>query len=196
MSAFTLTQRAKIVTEALDRLTSSWRGKRVVEGLVSANALPWQTYEDDLFDVLNGFLLGNAIGAQLDVLGELVGEPRQGRSDTVYRLAVRVRIAVNRSRGTSEDVLKVFGLLGFPFSYEEFFPARIRVTVLAGVGAAAPTIKTILQQTKAAGVATELVSAPSTTVFVFAPTGATAQSAAGFGDVLNPAIGGGMIGLL
>lgn len=52
-----------------------------------------------------------AVGDQLDGLGAIVGEPRNGRADEVYRTAIRVRIAVNRSNGRVEELINILGLV-------------------------------------------------------------------------------------
>lgn len=52
-----------------------------------------------------------ATGAQLDGLGAIVGETRAGREDELYRVAIRVRIAVNRSNGRVEDLINILALL-------------------------------------------------------------------------------------
>jgi hypothetical protein len=58
-----------------------------------------QEIEDTLDDVENKCDLDTAIGTQLDGLGEIVNEPRLGRSDIDYAAALRVRIAINDSCG-------------------------------------------------------------------------------------------------
>lgn len=52
-----------------------------------------------------------AVGAQLDVIGKLVGQPRDGLDDDTYRRYIRARITTNRSSGTVGDALKIARLL-------------------------------------------------------------------------------------
>jgi hypothetical protein len=47
-----------------------------------------------------------AYGSQLDIIGNLVGEERQGKPDDQYREAIYFRISVNIGNGTPEDCLQ------------------------------------------------------------------------------------------
>lgn len=54
----------------------------------------------------------NALGAQLDVLGRIVGRPRNGiTDDEVYRRLVRAQISANKSDGTNADILTIARLV-------------------------------------------------------------------------------------
>ncbi len=50
-------------------------------------------------------------GANLDLLGSIVGEPRIGRNDLSYRTAVQAKILLNLSSGTIEELYAIFALL-------------------------------------------------------------------------------------
>jgi hypothetical protein len=65
-----------------------------------------QGLEDAIWAVRIGRLLDNAEGAQLDVIGKLVGEPREGRADNVYRVLITGKIRVNWSLGRPKDVIE------------------------------------------------------------------------------------------
>ncbi len=54
-----------------------------------------------------GDTVADATDAQLDMIGELVGEAREGREDEAYADAIRFRVRVNSSSGTPEDLLYV-----------------------------------------------------------------------------------------
>lgn len=76
--------------------------------LLSIALAPVQRLENAIQQVKVGFNLADAVGAQLTVLGNLVGQPRHGiTDDDVYRRYVSARVAVNRSQGVSEDVIRV-----------------------------------------------------------------------------------------
>ena len=49
--------------------------------------------------------LSQAGGAQLDGIGSIVGEPREGRSDEVYREAIEFRIYINVSNAEPETLI-------------------------------------------------------------------------------------------
>jgi hypothetical protein len=61
-----------------------------------------------LYDVENYVInVTEAVGAQLDILGKIVGESRGTQTDDEYRLAIAVRILINRSNGTLPEVLLI-----------------------------------------------------------------------------------------
>jgi len=65
-------------------------------------------------------------GVNLDGLGEIVGESRNGRNDTEYRTGIQFRIFLNRSSGEIE-VIQDFVKYVTGSSYaklEEIFPAK------------------------------------------------------------------------
>lgn len=51
--------------------------------------------------------VNDAVGAQLDDIGVIVGQPRDGASDDDYRRFLSARIAANNSEGTLNDFIKV-----------------------------------------------------------------------------------------
>lgn len=99
------------VERALARLTQQFRGKTNVEALLSALAAPGQDVEDACWQLLTERTVDEAIGAQLDDLGAIVGEERQSRDDDDYRRFIRARITVNRSTGSANDILTVARLV-------------------------------------------------------------------------------------
>jgi hypothetical protein len=50
-------------------------------------------------------------GAQLDNIGRIVGQPRNGIDDETYRLYLSARILANKSTGTVDDIFKVMRAL-------------------------------------------------------------------------------------
>lgn len=96
------------VAEALARRPQRMKSQTVRSAYLAIWVGPLQDVEDAMQSLLTGYTIRAAVGDQLDVLGDLVGEPRNGETDDeVYRRRVRTRIVVNRSRGTTEDLIKV-----------------------------------------------------------------------------------------
>jgi hypothetical protein len=95
-----------------------------------------QSVEDALWQLLIERSLATAEGAQLDVLGAIVGEPRQGRDDETYRLWISARTMVSRSSGTTTEILAIARKL-IPadrgIRLEEYYPAAMLVRVVGGV---------------------------------------------------------------
>jgi hypothetical protein len=70
-----------------------------------------QDVENALQQFYTGFSIDAAVGAQLNILGKIVGQDRNGMDDDHYRRAIRARISVNRSKGTIRDILRVADLI-------------------------------------------------------------------------------------
>lgn len=92
------------VTEGLARLITVWTDKPKVTGLLKSYLQSIQALEDSYEQFLKERSLDTAIGVQLDTLGVIVGEKRLGRSDDEFRIAIRLRIAINNSDGTEPVV--------------------------------------------------------------------------------------------
>lgn len=55
--------------------------------------------------------IATATGWQLDVLGKIVGQKRNGLGDDDYRRFIRAKILVNRSSGTIDQLIKIARLI-------------------------------------------------------------------------------------
>ncbi len=161
------------VARALSRLAQQYRGKPRLAGMVIVLAKQIQEIEDMLFSILDE-TVDHAVGAQLDVLGRIVGEERLGDSDANYRLRIKAGILLNVSSGTPEELLAIFRLLtsdlpGAVVQFEEQYPAALVVRILRVTIASPSTFAGILQAAKDAGVRAllELSGAPSGQGFCF-----------------------------
>lgn len=100
------------VTEALDRLPSQFRDKPGWIKTITVLCAPVQRIENAIRQLLTLRSIGTARGAQLDLIGRIVREPRQGEpDDEVYRRRLRARIRQKLSRGRVEDLIAVSVLL-------------------------------------------------------------------------------------
>jgi hypothetical protein len=139
---------------ALARLIYKYREATNLRGLISAATEEKQTLED-LFWQMFTETIDTAEDAQLDVYGNLVGQPRGGRSDPVYRLWIRTRVLINRSSGTGTELLAIFIALvaGTTFVYlTETFPAGFVLEIGYTAALDPEEAAAILQKAKAAGV--------------------------------------------
>lgn len=96
---------------ALSRLRSQFADKPAIRAWVCALATPAQAIEDALQDLLSNRAIDTGEGVQLNIIGKIVGQSRNGLSDDGYRPYLRARIATNRSRGITEDLIKIARLL-------------------------------------------------------------------------------------
>jgi hypothetical protein len=147
------------VSAGLKLLVEQFRGKPVIEALLSSYLSRVQELEDELWIVLWGWVLGNATARQLDDLGAIVGELREGRDDTEYEAAIRVRIRINRSKGRTIDVIDVAALLLEVFSFIEPGMLDWQVDAYEVSTSRAISIIKALTQTKAASSYGNLVTA-------------------------------------
>lgn len=70
-----------------------------------------QNFEDTVLALLLQRVIDNAVGAQLDLLGKLAGQARNGLEDVDYRRYIRARVAAHNSDGLISDVIKVVRLI-------------------------------------------------------------------------------------
>jgi len=115
------------ITEGLERLITQWQDKPNVVGLFTSYLDSINELEDVYFQLLEERSLDTAIGAQLDNIGLIVGEPRDGRSDNDYRDGISLRVAINASDGTEPRVVELLKLLSGAETavYQENFPAGV-----------------------------------------------------------------------
>lgn len=97
--------------------------------------------------------LNTAKGVQLDQIGNLVGELRLSRNDEDYLLGIKLRIAINTSDGTVEDIINILKLL-YPtastYQVERAGQAKLRIKL--GVDRPDTNLIPIIQQVIPAGV--------------------------------------------
>lgn len=100
-----ITHDTQLVQEGLARLLEGYKGTTAFKELLAIYLEAFQELEDATFAVILGRMLDNAVGVQLDVLGAIVGEARQEKVDALYKVWIRVRISINKSRGTVPDII-------------------------------------------------------------------------------------------
>jgi hypothetical protein len=81
------------------------------EKFVATLATPFQSLDNALQQLLTERSIDTAVGAQLDVIGRIVGQPRNGLDDETYRRYCRARISTNRATGITEDLITVTSLI-------------------------------------------------------------------------------------
>lgn len=116
------------VTSGLNRLITQWADKPLVQGLLKSYLQSFEELESTYDQLLKERNLETAIGAQLDVLGLIIGEPRGGKDDNAYRLSLKTRIAINNSDGTDAVVTPLLREMtgSDTVKMTEVFPAGVR----------------------------------------------------------------------
>jgi hypothetical protein len=140
-----------------------------------------QGVEDAVLDVKFLQQIDYAIGAQLDGLGELVGEPRLGRSDADYKPAIYFRMFLNAGRGEPE--LLIAAIRTFTLSnhieYAEMHPAKV---LLSFDGTLLHSdLQVQMQRLCPAGVDLDLIQIDAEEPFVFTDDGVTLPDTEGKG---------------
>lgn len=99
-------------TRAFRRLPEQFKKKPKIVALLRALVGPCTALEFALQCLLTLRSVNTAVGAQLDVIGKLVGRPRNGVSDDdVYRRYIRAQIAANNSDGLIDQILTIAELV-------------------------------------------------------------------------------------
>lgn len=121
--AFIIEENLDHADEALALLLQQYKGKEKIEALLSCYMAEIQELETVFHDLYTAFKLDDAVGDQLDILGKTVGEQRKDRDDDTYRIFVRARIAVNKSKGTIEELLNILRIISagtFTYTLTEY----------------------------------------------------------------------------
>jgi len=184
---------------ALSRLLLQWADAQKLRDLIATAAKEVQALEDAVIDYAEQSTVSTAGGALLDVIGDIVGEPRRGRTDDEYRAAIMLRVWLNRGSGEPERVIAAAASLapGGRVILEEHYPAQIGVTIEGAIVDPAVLVRAI-KRAKPAGVSLIYVidaggggggaGGPGDPTDMFAFAGAT--DGKGFGTVDDPAAGG------
>lgn len=146
------------VAVALTLFLDQFKDRPRLAALLSSYIQRVQELEDATWDVLVKRLIDSAADAQLDAIGRGVGEARDGKDDTTYRLFILARIRINMSFGHADDVIDVLNLVeAAGFLLTEYYPAAMHVEYDT-VTTADPTVLIALARlAKSAGVRLQLL---------------------------------------
>jgi hypothetical protein len=148
------------VDQGLDRLLDQFRDKPRLGAWLRSLLRQCQLFEDAVYDVIVKRLIDNAEAEQLNVIGRVVGEPRRGREDAIYRLFIRARIRINRSMGAAKDVLDVLQIIApEPALFDETPPASMSIEFAVPPAQDPSLLYGMLRDTKAGGVGLTMVAA-------------------------------------
>jgi hypothetical protein len=169
-----ITRRNDIAEDMLERLPAQFRKPRI-QAVVRAFANQIQKHEQTFYDLWFRRMLDNAEDVDLDNIGAIVGEARQGWEDDEYRRYIRARIKTLRSDGRIETLIAILVLL-FELDaadlgnirVREFYPAAMRIETRFQVTADGEYInRGFLQKAKPAGVSLQYIAWPATFSNVF-----------------------------
>jgi hypothetical protein len=149
----TLAYRADHVSRAVARLIERYRQPRT-SALLASWVAELQAVEDAYWQLYTERHLATASGATLDLLGDIVGQPRDGRDDATYRLWISARVLVQRSSGTTEQIIAIADKLagGNTVVLREYYPASFVLDMGALDSHTGLQIAQLIVPAKAAGV--------------------------------------------
>jgi hypothetical protein len=146
------------------RLIERWKNKDAFRALQRSYLPEVREVENALWLVWVSRFVDYAADEQLDMIGRIVGELRQGRTDANYRLRVKARILINKSFGRVDDILEMLQVIEpAQASITEFGVASFRVNFdgpLEGVSSLAE-IASLISEARAAGVGGAVVAPTS-----------------------------------
>ncbi len=124
----TITHKSNHRETALAHLESMFDASTVVQKLLNVGTVETQELEDVVFSLISERTLESAQGANLDQIGKIVGEPRDGLDDKTYRKFVKIRIRANRSNGNAIEITAIVAEIVEPISgvlYIPLYPAGL-----------------------------------------------------------------------
>lgn len=125
--------------------------------------------------------LFTARGVQLDHLGYLIGENRNGRNDDDYLKGLKLRLAINTSSGTVNELIEILQLLlGDGYVYRVTRSGDGAVDFYLGVETPVDDFLVILSELVSAGVLVNNVTySQAGTPFIATERGATGDQSSG-----------------
>jgi hypothetical protein len=169
------------LSQAAARLLSQFQQRPLLGKVIGAIGNEVQRFEDASDPLQTACLLANAVGAQLDGIGAVVGQKRNAMPDSLYKLFILGRIASNSSKATQGSILSLTRILfqaGAVSLRGGFTPGNgnLRAPMVIGLEIGAPELDpqyfdvalTLIRQSLAAGVEIGWVSIFSSDAFSLA----------------------------
>lgn len=156
-------------TEAVALLPGQFENSTDLQALVGAivgETHGVQELENVLWDLYTLRWLPFATGAQLDGLGDILGEPRPSADDEEYRDALYLKVLINVSQGEPERLIEVMQRVSHATNVHVFDKGTALVVVW-GMGITAWLWLYRVPQVSLGGVYTVVTASESTTPFVF-----------------------------
>lgn len=107
----TITKITDHVSQAQARMLSQYADKTIFKDLIEVLCNGIQTLEDYIYEFYGLLDIDTAHNSWLDLIGEIVGQPRYNTTDEIYRALIRAKIGQNSSDGTYEYIMSIFKIL-------------------------------------------------------------------------------------
>lgn len=167
-----------------------------INKLVEIMAGRVQGVENVASDLLTRRAIDTAEGAQLDIVGEIVGQPREGREDEEYRDAIRFRVQLNISNGEPETLIAAHRFFANPTlsNYLEAYPASVRM--YSDGGSPPDNLGSLLKSLAPVGVSVLVTHTIDTPFVLSSATGPPVSEGDGFSELIHPLVGGELAGIV
>jgi hypothetical protein len=98
----------------------------LIKSIISTQS---QELEDAAFKLFDRFDIDKVSNVNLDRIGDLIAQSRNGQNDITYRLFLKAKAIINSSEGTIEDIISAWKLLSGANKVEilQIFPAAISI---------------------------------------------------------------------
>jgi len=118
---------ADLTGETLNLMIEQFKRSDNLKNVITVFTDELQVAMEEADKLIMKRLIATAEGVQLDGIGEIVGEDRQGRSDDDYRVAIEFKVFINISSGQPDVVMTVLKTVTDATQVRiiEFFPAHI-----------------------------------------------------------------------
>lgn len=168
-----------------------------IAGVLDSIVEQIQDIEDATHPLYQRLLISRMYGVQLDLIGELVAQPRYGLIDALYRIRLTAKIAVNSSTGIRNNIINFMRIIAAGRTGNiriiESYPASFQVsTDIVYTTSELTFIKSSIILIKPLGVRFNglIIEPPSGLIFAYDNEGLPAPGTAGYGDETNSTVGG------
>lgn len=182
------------IEDAKDRLIEQYKEKININSLVGIFGSGIQNIEDELEKFPNARSIHDAVGAQLDLIGSIVGLDRKvGQNDDSYRADLFVQISINTAQGDPESLILLMENLANTELVKYKNLGNCNISFYIDVDIPSEEINTLYERIEKAALAgvkvSSIIKITATETFAFAGSdgGTTGK---GFGDLNDSNIGG------
>lgn len=167
-------------------LLEQFRDSEIIGALVGAALKQLDILEAEILRMREAMSLENAPRSMLELVAKIVGQECTGFDTEALRLWIRARIAVNRSRGTIEDLFQLVRILvgtEIPLAIVEYPEIAFTILVEGALVHRPQNVLDIINEAKPLGVSAYLQYATQDPIFRF-------DSPAHMGGFFTEIIGG------
>lgn len=128
---FSVAHETEHTETGLARLIEQFRSKSNLSSILTSFLSQVQGVEDGLYSLLLLRGVYSSTGVQLDGIGAILDEPREGDEDEAYRERLLIKVLLNTCDGSPEKIIEIFSKLtsGAPIELTEFQPAAFTLWI-------------------------------------------------------------------